>query len=194
VNHFFRVENFLEPEKNREILNWAQNNEFEFIPSSVSTGIEDYRRSDVAFKFPLKSLIQSRVRSILPVALAALETKLICVGDIECQLTATGNGGFFKKHTDSGERNSNRIISYVYYMHSNPKPFTGGELRLYEDSSAVKFNEIEPENNTLILFPSNCSHEVMPVMSNGDFTDSRFTVNGWIREYDELTQPSLLIK
>jgi SM-20-related protein len=193
INHFFKIENFLEHRKNRLLLNWAQENEYEFISSSVTTGDDSYRRSDVAFEFPLKSTIQSRIRSILPVVLAALEAKIICIGDIESQLTASGNGDYFKIHTDAGEITSNRIISYVYYFHSTPKPFTGGELRLYENRDALKFNEIEPKNNSLILFPSDCWHELMPVKNSAFFADSRFTVNGWVREYDDFTQPSLLI-
>jgi SM-20-related protein len=183
INNFFKIENFLESEKNSKLLNWAQESEYEFIPSSVTTGDIAYRRSDVAFEFPLKSTIQSRIRSVLPVALAALEAKIICIGDIESQLTASGNGDYFKIHTDSSPITSSRIISYVYYFHSTPKPFTGGELRLYENRDALKFKEIEPKNNSLILFKSDCWHEVMPVKNSGNFADSRF----------DFTQPSLLI-
>jgi SM-20-related protein len=193
INDFFRIENFLEPEKNSEILNWAQENQYEFISSTVSTGVEDYRRSDVAFRFPLISTFKSRIRTIIPPVLAALGLEMICMGDVESQLTATGDGGFFKAHTDRGVTTPNRIISYVYYLHSIPKPFTGGELRLYESRDSSKFKVIEPTNNSLVLFKSDCWHEVMPVQNSEKFADSRFTINGWVNEYDDLTQPSLLI-
>jgi SM-20-related protein len=193
INDFFKIENFLEPEKNSEILAWVQENQYEFIPSTVSTGVEDYRRSDVAFRFPLISTFKSRIRSIVPPALAALGLEMICFGDIESQLTATGDGGFFKVHTDKGVTVPNRVVSYVYYLNSTPKPFTGGELRLYESEGSQNFNQIEPTNNSLVLFRSDCAHEVMPVVSSGKFADNRFTINGWVNEYKDDTQPSLLI-
>jgi SM-20-related protein len=193
INHFFRIENFLETEKNRELLSWAQQNEHEFIASTITTALPDYRRSKVAFEFPFKATIKSRLRSILPPVLAALGLEMICMGDIDAQLTASGNGDFFKVHADAGHLTPDRILSYVYYMHSSPKPFTGGELRLYEKGSDSAFRLIEPINNSLILFSSNCFHEVRPVEGTEDFADSRFTVNGWINEYND-DAPSLLIR
>lgn len=42
---------------------------------------------------------------------------------------------------------------------------------------------IEPENDTLIVFPSECLHEVKPVRTPSPFPiDARVTVNGWVRE------------
>jgi hypothetical protein len=61
INHFFKIENFLEPEKNRLLLNWAQKSQYEFIPSSVTTGDDNYRRSDVAFEFPGTRIPRSEV-------------------------------------------------------------------------------------------------------------------------------------
>lgn len=193
INDFFRVENFLEPEKNRAILNWAQQNEHEFIASTITTLAPDYRKSKVAFEFPLKATIKARIRSILPPVLAALGLELVCVGDIDAQLTASGNGDFFKVHADTGRLTPDRILSYVYYLNSTPKPFTGGELRLYEKGSDSAFKTIEPTNNSLVLFSSECFHEIRKVESSENFADSRFTVNGWVNEYNDLTQPSLLI-
>jgi hypothetical protein len=81
-----------------------------------------------------------------------------------------------------------REISYVYYFHSEPKAFTGGQLKLYNsENGAVQSSKkrtaktITPRQNTLVLFPSSYDHEVLPVRCpSRKFVNSRFTVNGWI--------------
>lgn len=177
----FVIENFLDEIENIHLLDWAQNNQKKFIPSTVSTGVDDFRKSVVAFEFPLMTSIKSRLIPIIPTAMNVIGVEIAYLGEIEAQMTATSNGGFFKRHTDRGIATPNRKISYVYFLNSSPKPFTGGELRLYEGNESIKVNQIEPTNNTLILFHADCWHEVMPVQCS-DFADSRFTVNGWINE------------
>ena len=88
-----------------------------------------------------------------------------------------------------------RAISYVYYCHREPKPFTGGELLLYDTCPGTKrfartrFSRIDPKRNTLVLFPSCYYHEILPVHCESDrFEDARFTVNGWVHgAHDEIS-------
>jgi Rps23 Pro-64 3,4-dihydroxylase Tpa1-like proline 4-hydroxylase len=76
----------------------------------------------------------------------------------------------------------------VYYFNREPKGFTGGELRIYDDvvrngklSSTDTFQVIEPRHNSIVFFQSAIMHEVMPVsMPSKQFRDARFTVNGWV--------------
>jgi Rps23 Pro-64 3,4-dihydroxylase Tpa1-like proline 4-hydroxylase len=66
----------------------------------------------------------------------------------------------------------------------------GGELVLYdariENNHYVKaqsFKTIEPRNNSIVFFQSFYLHEVLPVSCpSKTFSDSRFTVNGWVRK------------
>lgn len=82
-----------------------------------------------------------------------------------------------------------RVLTYVYYFHREPKSFTGGELVIYDSKSengylvaAKSHKVIQPTNNTIIFFPSQCMHEVLPVSCPSEyFADSRFTINGWLR-------------
>ncbi len=180
--NFFRVENFLHQHENEQILSWAIANEDNFTKSSITTQVEDYRRSKVAFDFPCKDLIVERVLALLPVVTKALGVELIALELVECQMTAHGDGDYFKVHSDHSNdpRCANRLISYVYYFHNQPLAFVGGELAIYDSESSV---HIQPANNTLVCFPSSCLHEVLPVCCcNGRFEDSRFTVNGWLRD------------
>lgn len=94
-------------------------------------------------------------------------------GRIEHQIAASNDGDYFRAHIDGGPDDT-RAVTFVYFLHSEPRRFSGGEL-------IVASNPVEPCGDTLVLFPSNAVHEVLPVHApSRAFADSRFTVNGWI--------------
>src|SRR5262249_43378463 len=116
-------------------------------------------------------------------------TSLVPSNHIELELVAHGNGAFFKRHIDTftgaaANDKSKRLISGVYYFHSEPKAFSGGVLRLYRFGRVENgddFIDIQPEQNVLVAFPSWAPHEVLPVTCpSGRFADARFSVNCWI--------------
>jgi SM-20-related protein len=112
------------------------------------------------------------------------------LGDVEVQVTAHGDGAFYRTHRDvsDSEATDTRILTFVYYLSRSPRPFSGGQLKLYDYRcvdgiwrQAETFRLIEPEPNRLVLFPACFLHEVLPVQSaSGAFADSRVTVNGWV--------------
>jgi Rps23 Pro-64 3,4-dihydroxylase Tpa1-like proline 4-hydroxylase len=72
---------------------------------------------------------------------------------------------------------SSRELTFVYYGHREPLPFTGGELRMIDGDAAT----IVPHQNSIVFFPSHYLHEVMPIYCpSGRFEDSRLTFNGWL--------------
>jgi len=104
-------------------------------------------------------------------------------------MTASVDGSYFKAHTDAGANETyKRQFTYVYYFNREPKGFTGGELRIYDDTirngklaATLSFHVIEPRHNSIVFFQAAVMHEVMPVyVPSKQFRDSRFTVNGWI--------------
>jgi Rps23 Pro-64 3,4-dihydroxylase Tpa1-like proline 4-hydroxylase len=106
----------------------------------------------------------------------------------ELQVTCSGDRAFFKPHTDSGKSvNKGRRITFVYYYQLAPDCFTGGSLLLFDASqdeqrySTGSFTRIEPEDNSIVLFPSNAMHEVEPVRAiSSALEHGRFTINGWL--------------
>ncbi|MBC7545328.1 MAG: 2OG-Fe(II) oxygenase [Candidatus Sericytochromatia bacterium] len=112
------------------------------------------------------------------------------VSGLEVQMTVHGDGAFYRTHRDVSDsvETDTRIVTFVYYLSRSPRPFSGGQLKLYDYRcvegiwrQAETFRLIEPEPNRLILFPACFLHEVLPVESlSGAFADSRFTVNGWV--------------
>ena len=100
-------------------------------------------------------------------------TSAFPLGRIEPQITASNDGDYFRLHQDGGPDDT-REISFVYFLHSEPRRFSGGELRILTET-------VPPCGDTLVLFPSTSPHEVLPLsLPSRAFADSRFTVNGWI--------------
>ena len=164
--------------------------EAQFQPSATHDARADYRRSLVLNPPPdLVEPVVRRVRSVTPDVLPELRVQPITVGVVEAQVTASIDGSFFGVHTDADRQKvPKRYLTYVYYFNRQPKAFSGGELRVYDDvlrngklARGETFQVIEPLHNRLVLFWARTMHEVMPVrMPSGAFGDARFTVNGWV--------------
>jgi hypothetical protein len=127
------------------------------------------------------------IRAQLQPVLRTLEHKGFPLGRIEIQVTASNDGDYFRLHQDSDGKDT-REISFVYFLHSEPRRFSGGELRLFKtrliDDEIVRADRsrtVSPRQDTIIFFPSLNEHELLPVrVPSRAFADSRFTVNGWI--------------
>ncbi|MDX2256175.1 MAG: 2OG-Fe(II) oxygenase [Pseudanabaenaceae cyanobacterium bins.39] len=185
------IENFLTPQQLNDLLHYSIRKQSEFLPTTNSANDPNYRRSFYLNYFPeFSELITALVRKLAPQIIAHLEIANFAIGQIESQLTAHNHGNFYKIHNDNGSPDSaNRVLTYVYYFHREPKAFTGGELLLYDGKNengylvaAPSHKVIQPTNNTIVFFPSQYMHEVLPVHCPSEyFADSRFTVNGWLR-------------
>ncbi|MEO8676276.1 MAG: 2OG-Fe(II) oxygenase [Casimicrobiaceae bacterium] len=152
---------------------------------------EDYRKSMV-LNAPddVMRLVVDKIRAAMPEVMTILKLPSFPVGRVECQVTASTDGSYFRVHTDSGktEVDATRQLTYVYYFNREPKGFTGGELRVYDDqirndklARTDSFHVIEPRNNSIVFFQAAIMHEVTQVhVQSQDFRDSRFTVNGWV--------------
>lgn len=136
---------------------------------------------------PIAEPFKQALLQHLEPALKRLKHPGFAVGDIEMQITASGDGDYFRLHSDSDAK-STREISFVYYFYREPRRFSGGELRLYEKRNvhgqsipADHPQTLSPRQDMLLLFSSANDHEVLPVrVPSQAFADSRFTINGWI--------------
>ena len=134
----------------------------------------------------LAPLLQERLHAFLPDMLAGLRMAPFKPRPLfELELAAHGDGAFYKPHIDMrhGET-GDRVISAVYYLHSRPRAFEGGGLRIFPnnmlpgDDAAVV---IPPDHDSLLVFPSHVVHEVRRVSCPGAaFRDQRFAVNCWL--------------
>jgi Rps23 Pro-64 3,4-dihydroxylase Tpa1-like proline 4-hydroxylase len=166
----------------------------EVLSPGVSGGAVDYdhRRSHVLMDLcGYERTITDRVLTCLPRVLEKWGRDPFPISRIETQATASNHGDFFHCHSDNGaETVAAREITFVYFFHREPKPFSGGELRIYDSRRendcyvpTANYRTIVPEQNQLVLFASGLSHEITPVdCPSGKFVDSRFTVNGWVHK------------
>jgi SM-20-related protein len=195
LSQFVIFSDFLRPKELDALLRYVQRHEEEFEKSRVGQYSHkraivnaSFRRSRVLFDLGKhRELITLRLLRCLPLAIERLGTTRFRVSRVVAQVTASNNGDFFKKHTDSS-LHEGRVMTFIYYFYREPKAFAGGELRLYHTQVknrqiiAMKtFDTVVPQQNHVLFFPSFLLHEVLPVRCpTGLFADSRFTVNGWI--------------
>ncbi len=192
---YVQIDDFLTPEENAQVLAYAQENESDFTGSTVldSEGrdVDDgHRKSRVLFTIqssPWFKLFEQRLK----LHMVHVGPTLGLDGDKlklnEFQLTASNDGDFFKAHADSSDSNetvAKRVLTFVYYFHTTPKPYVGGDLLIYDGPHGqTRTSALPTRNNSLVLFPSALMHEVDLVRCpTGAFSDSRFTINGWYNQ------------
>src|SRR5215471_14441601 len=171
--------NFLGEDRGK-LLDFALGREQDFVPATVTLSagnrmvLEAVRRARILHTLgPFEDGFLRSLTARLSVVLAGLERPSFPIGNIEAQITASNDGDYFRLHQDDG-LDGTREISFVYFLHDEPRRFQGGELRILDQT-------IQPEGDVLIYFPSISPHEVLPLsVPSCAFADSRFTVNGWI--------------
>lgn len=194
ASQYVQINNFLSHDEKDQLLAYTWQRESAFVGTSTtndSPHYTGYRNSLVLYSFPeFHELIISRIQAILPNVLNQLGIPLFYSSQIEAQLTAHNDANYYKVHNDNGSpETATRELTYVYYFYREPKPFSGGELRLYDSkiennyyAKAESFKTVEPRNNSIVFFLSRYMHEVLPVSCPSKaFADSRFTINGWVR-------------
>lgn len=195
---FVRFEDFLDPDAHGHVLAaaLAAVDTAQLVPAStshpdsVTPVIDEHFRSSLTAAVPedVWRHFETPLRRLLPFLRDELGVGWFGFDRIERALTMHGDGGFFAKHVDNGTPViATRKISFVYHCHIQPKPFEGGELRLFpgvgSGSAPGTSVDVRPENNTLVCFRADTPHEVRPVRTlSGAATSGRFTVNGWFHE------------
>ena len=193
------LDEFLAPQEVEELTRFTLAHEPDFRASEVVSphadgGIVNYehRRSRVLMELEQhESIMLSRIRSVLPQVLQKLGMEDFRIDAIEAQITASNDGDFFCFHSDNASQKVRaRHLTFVYFFHREPRPFGGGELRIHdarlEDGVYVSegsYQTIVPQQNQIVFFQCELMHEITPVKCPSRlFADSRFTLNGWLRQ------------
>lgn len=188
------LDEFLAPHELDELIAYARQHEVEFRSSEVISpsgdpGVIDYshRRSRVLMDLGKhQEVMLERIRCVLPRVLDQLGIEEFPITNVEAQITASNDGDFFGAHSDDAqELIASRRITFVYFFHREPRPFEGGELRLYESAGDERggYQTIVPQQNQIVFFPCSVLHEITPVKCpSRAFADSRFTLNGWLHQ------------
>jgi Rps23 Pro-64 3,4-dihydroxylase Tpa1-like proline 4-hydroxylase len=194
------AEEFLMPAELDELMRYTQANEQNFeLSEVVSPGVQgrgkvddEYRRSRVLMNLGVhEARLLERIQGMLPAVFQKLKMAAFVPGRTEVQITASNDGDFFREHSDNSHPEiASRALTFVYFFHAEPRPFQGGELRLYDSriEGDVRVRRgagrvVIPEQNQMVFFPSDLVHEITPVICpSRSFQHSRFTVNGWLHQ------------
>ncbi|HWO28603.1 MAG TPA: 2OG-Fe(II) oxygenase [Candidatus Acidoferrum sp.] len=198
------LDEFLAPHELDELIAYTLQHKEHFENSEVISpsgepGVLDFshRRSRVLMDLGKhQEVILERIRCVLPRVLSQLGVEEFPITHVEAQITASNDGDFFGTHSDDAqEAIASRRVTFVYFFHQEPRPFEGGELRLYDSSGddsrgyptrsfqPRNYETIVPEQNQIVFFPCSVSHEITRVACpSGAFADSRFTLNGWLHK------------
>ncbi|MGC2727850.1 MAG: 2OG-Fe(II) oxygenase [Candidatus Sulfotelmatobacter sp.] len=193
------LDEFLAPQELEELVSYTLQREAEFqsselVSPSGEPGMIDYdhRRSRVLMDLGKhEEIILDRIRGVLPRVLDQLGMEPFPVTQVEAQITASNDGDFFRAHSDDSEEIiASRRLTFVYFFHSEPRPFEGGELRLHDSHreggqqvSSGTYQTVVPQQNQIVFFPCSLLHEITPVECRSRaFADSRFTLNGWLHK------------
>lgn len=94
--------------------------------------------------------------------------------EFECHLAYYPPGTWYKKHSDRFEKNSSRILSFIFYINQEWEPEDGGELVIYHnDGTLLKI--IPPLPGSFVCFISeDFPHEVRMAKKE------RRSLTGWM--------------
>lgn len=98
---------------------------------------------------------------------------------IDCHATLYHHGSHFVWHTDhedgAGEQATSRRLAYCFYLHTDPKMFSGGELEFLDGTM------VEAKHNRLVVYDPRQQHRVRRVECwSADFLHGRWAVSGWL--------------
>lgn len=199
------IDDLLGRARARQVLDYAIAHQARFTRSRVSLrhdGVVDTSRRVSLVCDVLDDLmpaLEPTLRRVIDAAIPALGLVNVEGYALESELAWSGNGGFFRRHTDTLRyRRSHRVMTLVYYVHRRPKVFSGGQLQIYglgalggvdpEHEAEARADrepchEIEPQWDRAVLFPSWFPHEVRAVRSDSDdFGDGRFALTVWVHK------------
>ncbi len=130
----------------------------------------------------ISGAIESTLTAQLTAILEALQAPPFRVGATNSSCVCFRNGAYFRSHVDVGKRVAGqRRLTWVYYLNSEPKRFSGGDLLL--GSPGAGRAVLEPAHGKIVIFSSAIEHEVTPVsLDPDDFGDARFAITGFISE------------
>jgi SM-20-related protein len=193
---YLQLDSFLTDEEHRHLLAFVRVHDAELVPSQVvasgsaSRQDDEYRRSRVLYAIDeIWPFFEARLEALLPHLRKELGVLWVPLHGIERQLTSSGDGDFFRTHTDvAGGAESGRILTFVYYFNAEPRGYAGGALRLYDSvvrddgylDRGEMYVDLEPRNNSIVFFPPLLHHEILPVQTTAEGIEGRrLTINGW---------------
>lgn len=177
-----QLDNFLNPAEYQQLMETVFPQE-----GTASSGVQLPTPESFALS---REVLLHRVQMMLSDVLIQLGLEGFPLKEMEAQEIPTHaiEGQSISTDGNSSET-ALRVLNFVYFFYQTPKPFTGGELLVYDSqllnnqvSVAQSYKTVEPRNNSMVFFLTSNAYEVLPVYPNSPaFGDRCFRVQGWMR-------------
>jgi hypothetical protein len=182
---FFQMEDALDEDDSAAIGQWLYSNRDRLERGGDELGTHRFNHEILNVEKhapPLLRPLRQRLTQLLGEQdmLRRLCVPAFDLRGIEMHATLHHHGGHFVWHDDAvasdGETvMETRRLSFVYYMHSTPKMFSGGSLEFLDGTA------IEPQNNRLVLFHPVQQHRVLRVECwSSHVLHGRWAITGWL--------------
>jgi len=188
---YWQIDNFLKPQEILHLWDTIKENNDSFSSSMISKGlVSENRQSHVLYKKSMPDIDSwffPKIFNNLNSALRRCHVTQFNMNRHELQLTMHLHDDYYVTHSDTNKENANSPkLTFVYYFHTLPKQYKGGDLLLFdtdteEDEYSMKYTRISPAYNSVLFFPSTAFHQITPISLDTDnYLDGRYTLNGWI--------------
>ncbi|MCT7992714.1 hypothetical protein [Laspinema olomoucense] len=177
-----QLDNFLKPAEYQQLIETIFPQE-----GPASSGIQFPTPQSFA---PLREMLLHRVQMMLPDVLIQLGLEGFPLTEMEAQEIPTHAIEGQSISTDGNSPGTAlRVVNFCYFFYQTPKPFTGGELLVYDSqllnnqvSVAQTYKTVEPRQNSIAFFLTSNAYEVLRVYPNSPaFRDRCFRFQGWMR-------------
>ena len=182
---FAHIRDFLSPAERARLFSAALRMRGRFGPGGVGRGANRKVRSSV--RRALETRLPSRdgdgawfvpkLREVLPEVSTLLRVNGLDRCRMSLSMVAYADGGFGVRHRDSFP------LLGICYFHPDPRPFSGGDLLLYDTegktgrSSASDFSRVAPLAGSIVFYPGPYWHEITPVAcAASDIAAARLSV------------------
>lgn len=177
-----QLDNFLKPAEYQQLMETIFPQE-----GTASSGIQlptppSFARS--------REVLLHRVQMILSDVLVQLGLEGFPLREMEAEeIPNHGTEGQGISSDGNSPETASRVLNFIYFFYQTPKPFTGGEVRVYDSqlvnhqvSAAQSYKTVEPRQNSIVFFLTSNAYEVLRVYPNSPaFRDRCFRVKGWMR-------------
>lgn len=136
---------------------------------------EDIRNDSICWLYENQSVFQDQYLKKINQLMNLLNSELFLgLKQFEGHFALYQKKGFYKKHLDQFEKNSERQVSVVSYLNT---PVDGGELRIFNRDNHHEIDvQVTPKAGTCVCFLSDqIYHEVLPTLNE------RYSIAGWLR-------------
>ena len=181
---FTRIRDFLSHAERERLLSTALAMRGLFAPGGVGRGanrkVEPLERSALEARLSSRAgcaWLVPKLREALPKVSTLLRVNGLDRCRMNLAMVAHPDGGFSVRHRDQPS------LSGICYFHRDPRPFSGGDLLLYDTDvetgrcGGPEFSRVEPASRSIVFYPGHYVHEVTPVACEmDDFAAARLSV------------------